>query len=144
MAASSELAILLLSSFLHVVDVYFRNSFLSLHSAVLPTSVYQKNHQQRANSSTFLIIGSAYDPAAKQAISSTPGLKLCTSGGAGYKSLCVAEGLVDAYLYTEDEIYKWDTCAPQCLLMGLGGSVVSAQKLRETAGGLEILQISYL
>ena len=33
------------------------------------------------------------------------------AGGAGYKILCVALGLVDLYVSSKASTYKWDTCA---------------------------------
>ena len=48
--------------------------------------------------------------------------------GAGYKLLCVCDGLVDAYLLTKNSTYKWDTCGPQAILRALGGNVLSLGK----------------
>jgi len=46
------------------------------------------------------------------------------AGGAGYKILCVALGLVDLYVSSKASTYKWDTCAGQALLQSLGGGCV--------------------
>ena len=54
---------------------------------------------------------------------------LCTASGAGYKCLCVIQGLVDAYLYRNNACYTWDTCAAHAILMSLNGGMMSFSDL---------------
>lgn len=49
--------------------------------------------------------------------------KLMYASGAGYKILCVIQGLADVYVLSEGSTYKWDSCAPHALLRALGGGV---------------------
>ena len=56
------------------------------------------------------------------------GWEILSATGAGYKLLCVIDGLFDAYLLTSDLTFKWDTCGPHAILKSLGGNVVSWQK----------------
>ncbi|XP_051931519.1 inositol polyphosphate 1-phosphatase [Hippocampus zosterae] len=54
--------------------------------------------------------------------------KLMYASGAGYKILCVIQGLADAYVLSEGSTFKWDSCAPHALLRALGGGVVDLTK----------------
>lgn len=49
--------------------------------------------------------------------------KLVYASGAGYKILCVIQGLADIYVLSEGSTFKWDSCAPHALLRALGGGV---------------------
>ncbi len=42
-------------------------------------------------------------------------------GGCGYKSLLLAQGVADLYLYPQPGTKRWDTCAPEAILRELGG-----------------------
>ncbi|XP_039885261.1 inositol polyphosphate 1-phosphatase [Simochromis diagramma] len=62
--------------------------------------------------------------------------KLMYASGAGYKILCVIEGLADVYILSEGSTFKWDSCAPHALLRALGGGVVDLTKcLQMTSEG---------
>lgn len=54
--------------------------------------------------------------------------KLMYASGAGYKILCVIQGLADVYVLSEGSTFKWDSCAPHALLRALGGGVVDLTK----------------
>ncbi|XP_061544892.1 inositol polyphosphate 1-phosphatase [Phycodurus eques] len=54
--------------------------------------------------------------------------KLMYASGAGYKILCVIQGLAGAYVLSEGSTFKWDSCAPHALLRALGGGVVDLTK----------------
>lgn len=54
--------------------------------------------------------------------------KLMYASGAGYKILCVIQGLADVYILSEGSTFKWDSCAPHALLRALGGGVVDLTK----------------
>lgn len=49
--------------------------------------------------------------------------RLALASGAGYKTLCVIQGLADVYVLSEGSTFKWDSCAPHALLRALGGGV---------------------
>lgn len=55
------------------------------------------------------------------------------ASGAGYKILCVIQGLADAYVLSEGSTFKWDSCAPHALLRALGGGVVDLAKSLESS-----------
>lgn len=60
------------------------------------------------------------------------------ASGAGYKILCVIQGLADAYILSEGSTYKWDSCAPHALLRALGGGVVDlAVSLQQSDSGVQ-------
>ncbi|XP_033102470.1 3'(2'),5'-bisphosphate nucleotidase 1-like [Anneissia japonica] len=44
-------------------------------------------------------------------------------GGAGHKVLLVLEGRVSAYIFASMGCKKWDTCAPEALLVAVGGKL---------------------
>ncbi|XP_036388240.1 inositol polyphosphate 1-phosphatase isoform X2 [Megalops cyprinoides] len=68
-----------------------------------------------------LVLSASEKQAVKDALS---GSRLTYASGAGYKILCVALGLADAYVVSEGSTFKWDSCAPHALLRALGGGVV--------------------
>lgn len=55
--------------------------------------------------------------------------KIHHAAGAGYKLLCVLQGLADAYVLSKDSTFKWDTCAPHSLLLAQGGGIISYKSL---------------
>lgn len=57
---------------------------------------------------------------------------LVFAAGAGYKQLCVAIGLADAYILSKGSTFKWDSCAPHAVLRAFGGGIVSYQKVMTT------------
>ncbi|XP_026203413.1 inositol polyphosphate 1-phosphatase isoform X2 [Anabas testudineus] len=54
--------------------------------------------------------------------------KVIYASGAGYKILCVIQGLADVYVVSEGSTFKWDSCAPHVLLKALGGGLVDLNK----------------
>lgn len=54
--------------------------------------------------------------------------KLMYASGAGYKILCVIQGLADVYVLSEGSTFKWDSCAPHALLRALGGGIADLTK----------------
>lgn len=52
------------------------------------------------------------------------GKNLHFAAGAGYKCLCVIQGLVDFYVFSEDTTFKWDSCAPHAILKSMGGGML--------------------
>ncbi|XP_071766979.1 inositol polyphosphate 1-phosphatase [Centroberyx gerrardi] len=63
--------------------------------------------------------------------------KLMYASGAGYKILCVIQGLADVYVLSEGSTFKWDSCAPHALLRALGGGVVDLTKCLQSGAGTE-------
>lgn len=49
--------------------------------------------------------------------------------GAGYKLLCVNQGLADAYVLSKNSTYMWDCCAPHAILLAQKGGVISYKSL---------------
>ncbi|XP_054641097.1 inositol polyphosphate 1-phosphatase [Dunckerocampus dactyliophorus] len=79
----------------------------------------------------------------KQAVKETLALlcgpeKLMYASGAGYKILCVIQGLADAYVLSEGSTFKWDSCAPHALLRALGGGVVDLTKSLECDSDVKV------
>ena len=63
--------------------------------------------------------------------------KLMYASGAGYKILCVIQGLADVYVLSEGSTFKWDSCAPHALLRALGGGVVDLTKSLQSNSGAQ-------
>ena len=57
--------------------------------------------------------------------------KLVFAPGAGYKQLCVADGLASVYLHSKSGCYKWDTCGPHVILIACGGGIACWGKVME-------------
>ena len=67
--------------------------------------------------------------------------RLMHASGAGYKILCVIQGLADVYVLSEGSTFKWDSCAPHALLRALGGGVVDLSEcLRQSSAGGHVIQ----
>nr|XP_055040543.1 inositol polyphosphate 1-phosphatase [Misgurnus anguillicaudatus] len=85
------------------------------------SSFTQRSLQKRDHLS--VLLSSSEKQAVKDALASIPNSTLMYASGAGYKILCVIQGLVDMYVLSEGTTYKWDSCAPHALLRALGGGV---------------------
>ncbi|XP_015743206.1 inositol polyphosphate 1-phosphatase [Python bivittatus] len=70
------------------------------------------------------VLSSNETVALQEALAPLYGERLCFASGAGYKMLCVALGLADAYVLSEGSTFKWDSCGPHALLRALGGGIV--------------------
>ncbi|XP_008282887.1 inositol polyphosphate 1-phosphatase [Stegastes partitus] len=76
-----------------------------------------------------VVLSSSEKQVVKEALTSLCGSdKMVYASGAGYKILCVIQGLADAYVLSEGSTFKWDSCAPHALLRALGGGVVDLSK----------------
>lgn len=84
-------------------------------------SFTQRSLQKRDHLS--VLLSSSEKQAVKDALASLPNSTLMYASGAGYKILCVIQGLVDMYVLSEGTTYKWDSCAPHALLRAMGGGV---------------------
>lgn len=72
------------------------------------------------------------------------------AAGAGYKLLCIIQGLADGYVLSKNSTFKWDTCAPHAVLLALGGGILSykcfsdfAQESSQPLTKADSLQIRY-
>ncbi|XP_046882101.1 inositol polyphosphate 1-phosphatase [Hypomesus transpacificus] len=83
-----------------------------------------------------VVLSSSEKQAVKEALTPLCGLdRLMYASGAGYKILCVIQGLADIYVLSEGSTFKWDSCAPHALLRALGGGMVDlAECLRSSSG----------
>ncbi|XP_071072317.1 inositol polyphosphate 1-phosphatase isoform X2 [Dasypus novemcinctus] len=81
----------------------------------------------------------------KAALSCVCGDRVFRAAGAGYKSLCVVQGLVDIYIFSEDTTFKWDTCAAHAILRSMGGGMVDLKEClgRNPEMGLDLPQLVY-
>ncbi|XP_077010594.1 inositol polyphosphate 1-phosphatase isoform X2 [Tamandua tetradactyla] len=81
----------------------------------------------------------------KTALSRVCGSSIFPAAGAGYKSLCVVQGLVDIYIFSEDTTFKWDTCAAHAILRSMGGGMVDLKACleRNPDTGLDLPQLLY-
>lgn len=81
-----------------------------------------------------VVLSRAEGAAVRGALGSLGGGPPHFAAGAGYKLLCVALGLADAFVLSQATTFAWDSCAPHAILRALGGGVVAlAAALR--AGG---------
>lgn len=81
-----------------------------------------------------MVLSSSEKQVVKEALTSLCGPdKLMYASGAGYKILCVIQGLADVYVLSEGSTFKWDSCAPHALLRALGGGVANlAESLQDS------------
>jgi len=67
--------------------------------------------------------------------------------GAGYKMLCVIDGVVNGYVLTKGSTFKWDSCAPHAILRAVGGGVVNLNEvlgaMKQFAGDKTDVKIAY-
>lgn len=83
-----------------------------------------------------VVLSSSEKPVVKEALFSLCGPEnLMYASGAGYKILCVIQGLVDVYVLSEGSTFKWDSCAPHALLRALGGGVVDLAACLKSSSG---------
>ena len=85
--------------------------------------LFQENSTSRASEETPLVVVSSSDSVLHAALKQQECCRVCVASGAGYKCLCVVEGLVDAYIYSGDACFAWDTCAAHALLLSMGGGM---------------------
>ncbi|XP_027627355.1 inositol polyphosphate 1-phosphatase [Tupaia chinensis] len=81
----------------------------------------------------------------RAALSRVCGESIFRAAGAGYKSLCVVQGLVDIYIFSEDTTFKWDSCAAHAILRAMGGGMVDLKECleRNPDTGLDLPQLVY-
>ncbi|XP_051532613.1 inositol polyphosphate 1-phosphatase isoform X3 [Myxocyprinus asiaticus] len=79
---------------------------------------------QQKSGHVSVLLSSSERPAVKDALEPLSNGALMYASGAGYKILCVIQGLVDVYVLSEGSTFKWDSCAPHAVLRALGGGVL--------------------
>lgn len=91
------------------------------------------------------VISTSENEAIKAALSRVCGGGIFPAAGAGYKSLCVVQGLVDIYIFSEDTTFKWDSCAAHAILRAMGGGMVDMKEClaRSPQPGLDLPQLLY-
>lgn len=66
--------------------------------------------------------------------------------GAGYKMLCVIDGVSSGYVLTKGSTFKWDSCAPHAILRSMGGGIVNLNEVlkatKQLAGDKTDVQIA--
>ncbi|KAK7915638.1 hypothetical protein WMY93_011399 [Mugilogobius chulae] len=89
-----------------------------------------------------VVLSSSEKPSVKDALSRVccPD-KLMFASGAGFKILCVIQGLADVYVLSEGSTFKWDSCSPHALLRAMGGGVVDLREALES--GLTRAELTY-
>ncbi|XP_003478827.1 inositol polyphosphate 1-phosphatase isoform X1 [Cavia porcellus] len=81
------------------------------------------------------VISTSEKETIKAALSRVCGDSIFRAAGAGYKSLCVVQGLVDFYIFSEDTTFKWDSCAAHAILRAMGGGMVDLKACLERNAG---------
>ncbi|KAM8933500.1 inositol polyphosphate 1-phosphatase [Pelodytes ibericus] len=81
-------------------------------------------HAEHGNNSYAAVTSAAEAKNILNSLSAVCGGNLYFAAGAGYKCLCVVQGLVDFYVFSEDTTFKWDSCAPHAILRSLGGGIL--------------------
>ncbi|XP_043433252.1 inositol polyphosphate 1-phosphatase isoform X2 [Prionailurus bengalensis] len=91
------------------------------------------------------VISTSEKDTIKAALSRVCGERIFRAAGAGYKSLCVVQGLVDIYIFSEDTTFKWDSCAAHAILRAMGGGMVDLREClqRNSEMGLDLPQLVY-
>ncbi|XP_049743646.1 inositol polyphosphate 1-phosphatase isoform X1 [Elephas maximus indicus] len=91
------------------------------------------------------VISTSEKETIKAALFRVCGGSVFRAAGAGYKSLCVVQGLVDIYIFSEDTTFKWDSCAAHAILRSMGGGMVDLKECleRNPEKGLNLPQLVY-
>ncbi|KAK2501193.1 hypothetical protein MC885_007363 [Smutsia gigantea] len=92
-----------------------------------------------------VVISTSEKEPVRAALSRVCGQRIFRAAGAGYKSLCVVQGLVDFYIFSEDTTFKWDSCAAHAILRAMGGGMVDLKECleRNPFTGLDLPQLVY-
>ena len=93
--------------------------------------------------SCVVVVSSSEEPQIVQQLQRSHDFHVIQANGAGYKLLCVIDGLVAAYLTSKPTIYQWDTCGPHAILLALGGGVISYHDNKDLKSLDNLPQLSY-
>ncbi|XP_006878996.1 PREDICTED: inositol polyphosphate 1-phosphatase [Elephantulus edwardii] len=105
-----------------------------------------ENTSTEAKSQGFsAVISTSEKETIKAALLRVCGERIFRAAGAGYKSLCVVQGLVDIYIFSEDTTFKWDSCAAHAILRSMGGGMVDLKACleREPEKEVDLPQLVY-
>lgn len=93
--------------------------------------LYEQTLMKRRSSAGHqkLVILSSNDDDLIDAIQDETSFTSVVAGACGYKASCVFKGIVDLYVCSSDNCYKWDTCATQSVLMSIGGGICQFKSL---------------
>ncbi|XP_038642450.1 inositol polyphosphate 1-phosphatase isoform X1 [Scyliorhinus canicula] len=91
-------------------------------------NIHSISKQIPARNQLSIVMSSSEKESIQKALAPLCGERMYYASGAGYKVLCTILGLVDAYVFTEDTTFKWDTCAPHAILKSLGGGIMNLTK----------------
>lgn len=123
----------------------------NVHSLQLAISRRNDGETQTENSESEFsrpfsaVISTSEKETIKAALSRVCRGSVFPAAGAGYKSLCVVQGLADIYIFSEDTTYKWDSCAAHAILRAMGGGIVDMKECLERSPetGLDLPQLLY-
>ncbi|KAG3274884.1 inositol polyphosphate-1-phosphatase, transcript variant X1 [Ictidomys tridecemlineatus] len=103
------------------------------------------NPESESSSAFSAVISTSEKETIKAALARVCGERIFPAAGAGYKSLCVVQGLVDIYIFSEDTTFKWDSCAAHAILRAMGGGIVDMKECleRHPDSGLDWPQLLY-
>lgn len=103
------------------------------------------NPESESSSAFSAVISTSEKETIKAALARVCGERIFRAAGAGYKSLCVVQGLVDIYIFSEDTTFKWDSCAAHAILRAMGGGIVDMKECLERPpdSGLDLPQLLY-
>lgn len=137
---------------------YWGLSYMGTNVYSLPPSISKRNGSaprsqlpENTNSGAEVphqfsaVISTSEKETIKAALSRVCGDRIFRAAGAGYKSLCVVQGLVDVYIFSEDTTFKWDSCAAHAILRAMGGGMVDLKECldRNPETGLDLPQLVY-
>jgi len=63
------------------------------------------------------------NPKVEAALASLKADEILRVGGAGHKAILLMEGKANAYVFSSQGCKKWDTCAPEAVLVAIGGKL---------------------
>ncbi|XP_008833841.1 inositol polyphosphate 1-phosphatase [Nannospalax galili] len=134
---------------------YWGLSYMGTNIHSLKLSISKRNSSEAQTENTSLdaefsrpfsaVISTSEKETIKDALSRICGGSIFPAAGAGYKSLCVVQGLVDIYIFSEDTTYKWDSCAAHAILRAMGGGIVDMKECleRNPETGVDVPQLLY-
>lgn len=93
-----------------------------------PTTGKRSSEAQEPGTHFSAVISTSEKEPIRAALSRICGENIFRAAGAGYKSLCVIQGLVDVYIFSEDTTFKWDSCAAHAILRAMGGGMVDLKE----------------
>lgn len=81
------------------------------------------------------VISTSEKDTIRAALARVCGERVFPAAGAGYKSLCVVQGLADLYIFSDDTTFKWDSCAAHAILRAMGGGMVDFSRCLRASSG---------